>query len=304
MTLSHITNSFRGEHENASWPPQPHPESNIFRGSCYPWWKDTDRNKKNPSERQILDGIGNERGIEGLSYTIDLPHLKVLRDSYGISSPIVLKAAVVLFNISQTGANEAHFGLPDAGRSWPFIQEYCGSEQTQACDPAIDINGPTWEFCFDRVSVTEDETVLGFLERLQSAQYELSFHAHTPLDMIFSTLSSEDLSTVQKVMSRQVLNWYPDLLKESFGPPDQPPVLTRIQLHVNSPSGYVWSGAMYRPETMMLNGSYDDAQYHADEVRRWITKALSAVEWLCSPENWAATVGECKFESENVVSWG
>jgi len=76
-----------------------------------------------------------------------------------------MKAAIVLFNVNQTGASEAHFALPDAARCWPFSQGYTELERKQVKDPAIDINGPTWEITIDRVQVMEEEKVGDFLTR-------------------------------------------------------------------------------------------------------------------------------------------
>jgi len=51
---------------------------------------------------------------------------------------------------------------------------------------------------------------------------------------------------------------------------------------------------------VFLNVSYDDAQVKIAEARDWCQEVLAAVEWLGKPENWEASIMDCKFASGNV----
>lgn len=144
---------------SALWPPERVEQQ--FRGSYHGWWLDYAGHMRDPSDRPNLDNDPSHPGIEGATIMINTPHMAALRKVFAVTAPILLKAAIALFNVKKTNAQELLWGILDAGRTWPQLQ----GVNTQELEHATDIAGPTFEYLPDRISIDEEETIGVYLQR-------------------------------------------------------------------------------------------------------------------------------------------
>jgi hypothetical protein len=128
------------------------------------------------------------------------PHLLLLK-SKNIQPYIVVKTAIAIFNIQQTGQNHAIFTNLDAGRSWPFMPS------RMPLPPPMSIDGPTLELTVNMFHMFPTETVGHLLERVRDDQKELSSHAHAPLFRVLDGLKEEERPVVMDALQRQMFNW-------------------------------------------------------------------------------------------------
>jgi hypothetical protein len=128
-----------------------------------------------------------------------VPHMVALKEK-GIQPVIVVKTAIALFNVMQTGQEYAFFNNLDAGRSWPFMPSWI------PLPPAMSIDGPTMEWTGNVVHVSPTETVGSLLQRMVVDQEELSSHAHAPLFRVLDGLGNEG-PFVMDAFVRQAFNW-------------------------------------------------------------------------------------------------
>jgi hypothetical protein len=172
----------------AFWPPQRAPG----------WMIATDQDSEHRAARM------GARKAEPIRYPrvvkkLNVPHISALKLK-NIPIVIVVKTAIALFNIQQTGQEYAIFNTLDAGRSWPFMPEWI------PLPPAMGIDGPTIEWTMNMLRILPDETVEHLLNRIRDDQEELSLHAHAPLFRILDGLESEG-PFVMDALLRQTFNW-------------------------------------------------------------------------------------------------
>lgn len=101
------------DNEAFLWPPQVAP--GWFKGDGSGWIH-PDGSVGDPQQRQPLDGR-DASGLTGVASSISLRALDQLSTIHGIPTHIVIKAACVLFNVDQTGKDQAIFIQNEAARS-------------------------------------------------------------------------------------------------------------------------------------------------------------------------------------------
>lgn len=116
---------------------------------------------RDPSERPNLDNDPTHPGIEGATIMIVVPHMAALRKELAVTGPVLLKAAIALFNVKKTKADELLWGILDAGRTWPELQGVI----THELEHATDIAGPTFEYLPERIGIDKEETIETYLQR-------------------------------------------------------------------------------------------------------------------------------------------
>ncbi|KIN09004.1 hypothetical protein OIDMADRAFT_111398 [Oidiodendron maius Zn] len=193
------TSYLNGLHDNllkAQWPPVP--------------------------ERGPFDASGSRYGL-GARYSFEAPYLATLRKQYPqISVPIIVKAALALFNVYQTGHDHAIFSNVQAGRTaWPFMPEsFSNDSKWGLFDEATDVAGPLLQSVTNLVKVLRDESVIDMLHRLQADQQGLTQHAHAPWPDIEKALNKANESTalsrdhrglIRKIFTTQIFNWIPGM---------------------------------------------------------------------------------------------
>jgi hypothetical protein len=179
-----------GERTKAFWPPQRAPG----------WMIGNDEG----SEYQALRS--RTRKLEPIKYPriikfTRFPHLPFVKSARKIQPSTVVKTAVALFNIQQTGQDHAIFTNMDAGRSWPFMPTW------MPLPPPMSIDGPTLELTVNMFHILPDETVGSLLQRVRDDQRELSSHAHAPLFRVLDGLKPEERPVVMDALQRQMFNW-------------------------------------------------------------------------------------------------
>jgi hypothetical protein len=128
-----------------------------------------------------------------------VPQMATLKEK-GIQPVIVVKTAIAIFNVRQTGQDHALFNTIDTGRSWPFMPSWI------PLPPAMSIDGPTMEWTGNMIHILGTETVGELLERMTEDQEELSKHAHAPLFRVLDGLGKEGPFVLQGLL-RQCFNW-------------------------------------------------------------------------------------------------
>jgi hypothetical protein len=113
---------------------------------------------------------------------------------------IIVKTAIALFNVLQTGQEYAIFNTIDAGRNWPFMPTWI------PLPPAMSIDGPTIEWTANMLQIMSEETVEHLLKRIRDDHEELSLHAHAPIFRIMDELKTEG-PFLKEALQRQTFNW-------------------------------------------------------------------------------------------------
>lgn len=125
-----------------------------------------------------------------------------IRAAHKIHPSILVKTAVALFNIQQTGHEYAVFNDLDAGREWPFLLP----QMKNAFPPAMTVDGPMLEWTLNLIRVLPLETVGALLQRIGAEQKRLSKHVHAPWFKVLEGLGEEAVY-VKDAVQRQCFNW-------------------------------------------------------------------------------------------------
>ncbi|KAF2192410.1 acetyl-CoA synthetase-like protein [Zopfia rhizophila CBS 207.26] len=297
-------NRLRGirEHVESLWPKPRAP--GCFKG-CDTGWTHPDGLPGNPSLRRPLDPPGNRHGLDGLTRTAPVKHLKAMRSQYGILPHVILKVAVALFNMSRTNTCTALFANVEAGRTWPFTKDWLNNGEV--LPNPLSIAGPMFQVVVNRISLdASNERVIDMLKKMQEEQALLSKHSQAPLFEIQKQLSEEDVQVMNEAMTRQGYNWAPGIQSggsERGAQREKPPALVQFNRQAFDDIGLAWTCGLLDPETFYLNASYDDCQLSKAEAHRAIEEVLCAAVWLSNPENVDKGVNECRFEGVEVSGW-
>ena len=281
-----------GAVNEALWPPQRAP--GWFRGNDEGWLH-LDGAPGKANERPKLDG-NNACGMAGIVQMIHLPHFSQHIAAVGVSPVIFVKSACALMNVCQTGATEALFTNTEAGRSWPFWEDWAHGDQAPLVHP-LDIAGPTFEVVLNRIHIDRQERISSFLRHVQEEQKQLSKNAHAPLYLLIARLEEReripsdldrgDATILDTHFRRQAFNWLPntksseDLVR-----------LNQVQLESSADVGLQWNCGSVGEETLFVSAKWDDAQLRLGEVQGALDVFVKAVQWLTAPENWEKKIGE------------
>lgn len=282
-----------GAAKEALWPPQRAP--GWFRGNDEGWLH-LDGTSGKAEERPILDG-NDACGLSGIMRTIQIPsHPIQYRAAVRISPANFVKSACALMNVCQTGATEAVFSSVEAGRSWPFWEDWAHGEQAPIVHP-LDIAGPTLELVLNRIHIDRQERVSSFLRHVQEEQKQLTKYAHAPLYTIIARLEERERiptdldhgggSILDTYFRRQSFNWLPNT--KSGGDLAR---LEQMQPGSSADLGLQWNCGSVSEETLFVHPRWDDAQLRLREVQGAMDVFIKAVQWLTAPENWDKRVGE------------
>ncbi|KPM39603.1 hypothetical protein AK830_g6974, partial [Neonectria ditissima] len=133
---------------------------------------------------------------------VGLPSLAALRDRHAVQPAVLARAAVVLFNVLQTGASHALFSSWESGRSWPFVPPW----MDRLLPPAMSIDGPTAQWLLNMTEVVPDESVAAFLRRVAREQDLLKRHEHVPWNRVVQALRDEG-DVAETASFRQSFVW-------------------------------------------------------------------------------------------------
>ena len=146
------------------------------------------------------------------------PRLSIFCRTHKLAAAVVVKTSIAILNTLQTRQSHAVLGNTQAGRSWPFLDDWI----TERLPNPIDVAGPTLQGVINLVEIRPEEAVLDLLNRMQIEQNLQTKHSHVPLAELrqhfglFQTLSEESQAhrgrsghLISEAMSRQVFNWKP-----------------------------------------------------------------------------------------------
>lgn len=164
-------------------------------------------NDKGPKDSLIRDTVRkkispNPQTRPRLARIQDFPDIERLRSQHSIPALVIVKTAISLFNVIQTGQSYAIFRNFDSGRKWPFLPGWI----VDRLPSAMSINGPTLTWTMNMIQIKPTETCGELLTRMNRDQEELSSHAHAPWYQILNGLGDEG-PIAKEASMRQVFNW-------------------------------------------------------------------------------------------------
>lgn len=191
LSVQYFVNCFSGisKQTKAFWPPQRAPG----------WMISNDADSPDFASRRAVRGSREPIRYPRVVTTNKVPHMALLKER-GIQPVIVVKTAIAIFNVLQTGQEYALFNTLDMGRSWPFMPSWI------PLPPAMSIDGPTLEFTGNMIHISKEEKVGELLKRMTRDQEELSAHCHAPLFKVLDGLGKEGPFVLQ-AFQRQAFNW-------------------------------------------------------------------------------------------------
>lgn len=234
-------------------------------------------------DRILLEG-GTSPGLKGFTRRAKLISIARLQSEYKVSNAVLMKTAVALLNIQQTGQSHALFANTQLCRSWPFLEKHIASFLP---DP-MDIPGPTIEYVFNKIEIRPEELVLTLLQRMQTEQDGLTEHARTPLLALREQLGETDGDMLIEIVRRQFFQFAPLMRSEK----DAKVQLVDWQGHGDV--AIAWHCGMLDAETLQVLVTYNDAVFRPAEVERILEGLMRIVKWIVEPESWEKSVGECR----------
>ncbi|KAK6604230.1 AMP-binding enzyme [Botrytis cinerea] len=215
----------------------------------------------------------------------NFPDIERLRMQHSIQAPVIVKTAICIFNVIQTGKPYAIFKNFDAGRNWPFLPEWIADR----LPPAMSIDGPTLTWNMNMIQVMPKETCGELLTRISEDEKALSSHTHAPWFKILSELGEDEGPIAKEAAMRQVFNWD---LSLRYLDADVSDYSTLKPLgRMDWPDcGFFWNCGMSNTERFCCVVSWDDTQLDIKEINDYVSKLLEIIGWITNPENWNNSV--------------
>lgn len=216
---------------------------------------------------------------DSMDFLVNTPGLIDFRKIYPeILAFVILKAAIAIVNVCQTGHTHALFNNFEAGRDrFPFIPQSLEAIHPETFESS-DINGPIMQGVCNLIEVSGKEKTVDFLRRLQDEQAQLTLHAHAPLRRVLDELTVMDKGagdTMVEVHRSQFLTWLPGLLGEYEN-------LRIAQIAIRPVAGLVIAAALTGPSasTYAISMRQDMANYSRDLTTAFIKDIELALVWL------------------------
>lgn len=290
------------------WPVQRSPQ--WFTGPDGGWtYKDARTGQ--PGER-APDGVAKSAGTQALTRMIDVPALSTLRAKYGVSPPMIAKAACALFNMHTLKCEEAIFASVESGRRWPLENQ--PGNHTKGVN-VLEVDGPTMSAIVNRIRVGPWETAKSFLLRVQAEQVDIDKHADAPLAHILKGLKETtgtgeaDAKLAYDLVLRQVFDWLPKISDRFSGPAatsnannasDASP-FGPLELLGRSDLGAVIFPSMPADGKMSIRLTWDSTHMGVSEASAAVSEMLNAAAWLADPVNIEEPVRNCDFSGRAVT---
>ncbi|THV49204.1 hypothetical protein BGAL_0206g00050 [Botrytis galanthina] len=257
----------------ALWPPQRAPG----------WMVGNDRRSKDfiarNTKRRKLNI--NPQPRPRLARMQDFPDIERLRMQHFIQAPVIVKTAISIFNVIQTGKPHAIFKNFDAGRNWPFLPEWIADR----LPPAMSIYGPTLTWNMNMIQINPKETCGELLRRISEDDKALSSHTHAPWFKILSGLGEDEGPIAKEAAMRQVFNWDLSLKYLDSGVGDYSTLKPLGRMDWPD-CGFFWNCGMANMERFCCVVSWDDTQLDIDEINGYVSKLLETIGWITDPRNW------------------
>jgi hypothetical protein len=285
--------------ESSLWPPQRAPE--FFKGVDAAWSRWSGARARSGERRVAIDE--KRRAQKGVRRMVQVQDITRLKAEHGVPVFMLVKAAIALLNISQTGGKEAVFGTINAARTWPFSADYSAAERGTYSGNPLDISGCTTEYLFDRISVGQTKSVLAFMQQVTAEEERNSAHAHTPfhriVDRLRDPLSADDTRTwaererdadaILPLIRRQSFNWLPTAPVTEPNPKG----LTQLEMLTRMDNGLTITGFLAGDKRSVCVGFAWDAEHLSyGEAKRAMERFETFVEMMGKEEVWGWSVQE------------
>lgn len=283
ISLKHHVSRLRGigKLRDALWPTSC--DSRVLEGEGISHEHDESSPQKS-CDRILFEGSMTQ-GVRGFTRRAKVTPMGKLQSEHKVSHAVIIKAAVALLNIQQTGQSHALFANTQLCRSWPFLEQ----QIADFLPDAMDIPGPTIEYVFNKIAVHQEELVLGLLQRMQSEQDELTEHARTPILALREQMGDEDGTMLVEILRRQFFQYAPLLQSEQ----DSSVQLVDWQGHGDI--AIAWDCGMVDAETFQMHVAFNDAVFQPPEVEDLLDRLMRIIQWIADSESWKKTVGQYRY---------
>lgn len=283
ISLKHHISRLRGigKLRDALWPTSCN--SQVLKGEGISHEHDESSPQKS-CDRILFEGSMSQ-GVRGFTRRAKVTPMGKLQSEHKVSHAVIIKAAVALLNIQQTGQSHALFANTQLCRSWPFLEQ----QIADFLPDAMDIPGPTIEYVFNKIAVHQEEHVLGLLQRMQSEQDGLTEYARTPILALREQMGDEDGNMLVEILRRQFFQYAPLLQSEK----DSSVQLVDWQGHGDI--AIAWNCGMVDAETFQMHVTYNDAVFRPAEVENLLDCLMRIIQWIADPGSWKKTIGEHRY---------
>lgn len=147
---------------------------------------------------------------------------------------------------------------------------------------AMEVDGPTVQTAVLAVDLKEGESVLGYLQRLESEQAMITQHALAPFGDVVAKLNENqygDGDVMREVTRRQIFNWLPRAPSYDR--------LKRIQHVSRTDLGLLWDCVQLDPARVQVSLIWDDAQVTPSEARDMLASLMDFATVLGDEASWA-----------------
>ncbi|KAH8899808.1 acetyl-CoA synthetase-like protein [Thozetella sp. PMI_491] len=293
---------------SALWPPQRAPGWMIGSdaGSLYASERAAVRNKIWGDAGVSWDkNTADAWSFPRLTRIINLHDVAKIRDKFKIDPQTIAKAGLAVFNVRQTGQPFAIFNTIEAGRSWPFVPDW----MQDVLPHPMTIDGPTVEWMLNMINVElhskgdkTEETVRGFVERMQHDQQRLESHVHAPWFKVLTALGHEEAAVAVDASYRQTFVW--DATVRLMGQGVNGGDFKSLKIegrHDWADCGVYWNCCMFDSTNLMIVASWDTSQMNAAEVDGHLDELTDSIRRLASLENWDRAITDVFAEAASAL---
>jgi hypothetical protein len=267
--------------EDCLWPPSKGPGLIIGDDAG---WTHKDGTPGKAAERVSLDGMAcTEKGVP-LTRAFDVAGLRWLKDSHAIEPFVLVKAALAIFNVSQTKQRRAVFSSTEGGRKWPFMEPWVASQLPSP----MDVAGPTLGWSFDLIDVEPSMTVGQLMQQVAEAQTLNTEHCHAPWATIIRDLGPHRGKLVHEIAARQVVSWDPSTKRQAQS---QHRLLEQLDRQTHIDYGLFWNFGLENPTRVKVFAMYDDVHLRGSDVVAALESVQGLIEKLSESGNWDQPVG-------------
>lgn len=151
--------------------------------------------------------------------------------------------------------------------------------------PAMEVNGPAVQTIINAIDISQEGTVIGRLQALQSEQHQLNVHAAAPFSAVVDGLRAADAKAGANMIEawrRQIFNWLPGAASADA----ELESITKVQQVSRTDVGLLWNCKMMGKESFQLMPSWDDAQLRRNEVEQLLSTLVGLIKQLVDRGNW------------------
>jgi hypothetical protein len=206
-----------------------------------------------------------------------LPNLHDMKVKHGIEAYTLVKAAIAIFNIEQTGMDRAFFANMEAGRTWPYVDHWTA----QHLPSILNMAGPSFGASLDFLRILPTETPSDLLNRIADKQTLDTLHCHASWDNVRQRLG-RSRAQFRLDIARQWINW--DGSAQGRAQKDSK-ALQRLDRAGWLDFGAFWNFGQPRPGQIEAFLVYDDVHLSRAEAQEAIDRVFVILNWLADPSH-------------------